>query len=64
MGFINIHSIAKYEKTRRGDPFETLIFFREKSHSVENNRKGEGTLLVPSGFIGYLEKVKNERGGP
>ena len=36
--FINIHSVAKYEKTQRGDPFETLkIFFEKKSHSAEKN---------------------------
>ena len=23
-----------------------------------------GDSLVPSGFVGYLEKVKNERGDP
>ena len=26
-GFINIHSVAKYEKTRRGDPLGTLKKF-------------------------------------
>ena len=56
MGFINIHSVAKYEKTRRGDPFETLNFFR-KSRTVPKNIE-RGTLLVPSGFVGYHEKVK------
>ena len=56
-----IHSVAKYEKPRRVDIFETLKIFRKKSHSVENKSKG-GTLLVPSGFVGYLEKVKIERG--
>ena len=65
LGFINIHLVAKYEKTRKGrDTFETLKIFRKKSHSAEKNRKAGGTLLVPSGFVGYLEKVKNERGNP
>ena len=36
---INIHSVAKYEKTRRGDPFGTLKIFRKKSHSAEKNPK-------------------------
>ena len=31
LGFINIHSVAKYEKTRGGDPFETLKIFSKKS---------------------------------
>ena len=37
--------------------------FEKKSHSAEKNQKSKGgSLLVPSGFVGYLEKVKNERG--
>ena len=59
LGFINIHFVAKYQKTRRGDPFETLRNFRKKSHSAE---KSKGDPLGPSGFVGFLEKVKNERG--
>ena len=39
LGFINIYSIAKYQKTRKGDPLETLKAF-EKSRSVTKNRKG------------------------
>ena len=27
-------------------------------------KKSKGDSLVPSGFVGYLEKVKNERGDP
>ena len=30
MGFINIHSVAKYQKTRRGDPLCALKNFRKK----------------------------------
>ena len=29
LGFINIHSVAKYQETLRGDSFETLKNFRE-----------------------------------
>ena len=40
LGFINIHSVAKYQKTRRGDSFETLKNFRKKiSHSKLNSPK-------------------------
>ena len=35
----------------------------KKSRTVPEKIKG-GTLLVPSGFVGYLEKVKNEREDP
>ena len=37
------------------------IFRQKKSHSAEKNRKWDP--LVPSGFVGYLEKVKNRKGG-
>ena len=30
LGFINIYSVAKYRKTRKGDSFETLKNFRKK----------------------------------
>ena len=60
MGFINLYSVAKYQKTRKGDSFETLKNFRNKSLNAEKNRKGEP--LVSSGFVGYVKKVKNERG--
>ena len=60
LGFINIYFVAKYQKTRKGDSFETLINFRKKSHNAEKNRKGDP--LVSSGFVGYVKKVKNERG--
>ena len=44
LGFINIHSVAKYQKTRRGNSFEALKKFRKKiSHSAEKKLKG-GTL--------------------
>ena len=62
LGFINIYSVAKYQKTRKGDSLETLKNFRKKSHNAEKNRKGDP--LVSSGFVGYVKKVKNERGDP
>ena len=60
LGFINIYSVAKYQKTRKGDSFETLKDFRKKSNSAKKNLKGDP--LVSSGFVGYVKKVKNERG--
>ena len=58
------------EKCKRGTLRDLLTYIqlqnmkklRKKSHSAEKKSKG-GTLLVPSGFVGYLEKVKNEGGG-
>ena len=38
LGFINIYSVAKYQKTRKRDSFETLKKFRKKSHNAEKNR--------------------------
>ena len=60
-GFINMHSVAKYQKTRRGDPLGTFKNFRKK---VAQYRKKieRGDPLVSSGFVGYVKKVKNERG--
>ena len=61
LGFINIHSVAKYQKTRRGDSFETLKNFRKKFRTVPKKIE-RGDPLVSSGFVGYVKKVKNERG--
>ena len=44
LGFINIYSVAKYQKTQKGDSFETLKNFRKK---IER-----GYPLVSSGFVG------------
>ena len=63
LGFINIHSVAKYQKTRRGDSFETLKIF-EKNFAQCRKRIERGDPLVSSGFVGYVKKVKNERGDP
>ena len=62
LGFINIYSVAKYQKTRKGDSFETLKIF-EKSRTVPKKIEREDPL-VSSGFVGYVKKVKNERGDP
>ena len=43
LGFINIYSVAKYQKTRKGDSFETLKNFRKNSHNAEKKSEG-GTL--------------------
>ena len=63
MGFINIYSVAKYEKTRRGDPFEPLKIFSKKSRTMPKKIQ-RGDPLGTSGFVGYVKIVKNERGDP
>ena len=55
LGFINIYSVAKYQKTRKGDSFETLKIFRKKSHNAEKKSK-KIDPLVSSGFVGYVKK--------
>ena len=45
----------------KGGPSGDKKNFRKKSHSAEKKFE-RGDSLVPSGFVGYLEKVKNERG--
>ena len=61
-GFINIDSVAKYQKTRRGDPLGTKKIFEKKSHSAENNSKGDP--IVSSCFVSYDKNGLTERGDP
>ena len=63
LGFINIYSVAKYQKTRKGDSFETLKNFRKKVAQCRKKIE-RGDPLVSSGFVGYVKKVKNEKGDP
>ena len=46
----------------KGGPFVDKKNF-EKSRTVPKKIE-RGDSLVPCGFVGYLEKVKNERGDP
>ena len=61
LGFINILSVAKYQKIRRGDSFEKLKIF-EKKFAQCRKKIERGDPLESSGFVGYVKKVKNERG--
>ena len=55
LGFFNIHSVAKHQKNRRGDPLKTLKKFeksltkpkkeRRKSHSAEKLEGGPFWVL-------------------
>ena len=62
LGFINIYSVAKYLKKLKGGPFDNILKISEKSHTVPEKKSKMGHPLVSSGFVGYLKKVKNERG--
>ena len=64
LGFINILFVAKYQKIRRGDSFEKLKIFEKKIRTVPKKKLKGGDLLESSGFVGYVKKVKNERGDP
>ena len=44
LGFINIYSVAKYQKTRKGDSFDTLKNFRKKSQNAEKIERGPFSL--------------------
>ena len=61
LGFINILSVAKYRKIRKGDSFETLKIFEKKLAQCRKKIEIENPL-ESSGFVGYVKKVKNERG--
>ena len=63
LGFINIYSVAKYQKTLKGNSFETLKIFRKKVAQCRKKIE-RGDPLVSSGFVGYVKIVKNERGDP
>ena len=57
LGFINIYSVAKHQKTRKGDSFETLKNFRKKVTQCRKKIE-RGDPLVSSGFVGYVKIVK------
>ena len=59
-GFITVHSVVKYQKTRTGDPLETKKI--RKSRTVPKKIRRARDPLGTSGFVCFLEKVKNERG--
>ena len=56
LGFINIHSVAKYQKTCRGTLWGHLKIFEKKSHRAEKIQRADA--LGTSGFVGFLEKEK------
>ena len=64
LGFINIHSVAKYQKIRRGDSFETLKMFEKNSHSARPKKIERGDPLESSGNVSYVKKVKKRKGDP
>ena len=63
LGFINIYSVAKYQKTRKGDSFQTLKNFWKKVAQCRKKSKG-GDPLVSSGFVDYVKKSTKMKGGP
>ena len=44
LGFINIHFVAKYQKTRRGDSFEKLKIFEKTIRTVPKKKLKGGTF--------------------
>ena len=59
LGYVNIHSVAKYQKTRSGVLSETMKNFRRKVAECRKKIK-RGDPLVSSGFVAY---VKNKKEG-
>ena len=49
LGFFNIHSVAKHQKSRREDPLKTFKKFEKKSHKAE---KGAEKVSVPKNWKG------------
>ena len=57
LGFFNIPSVAKYQKKMKfGDKKIS------KKSLIAPKKIERGDSLVPSGFVGYLEKVKKKGG--
>ena len=54
--YIPLQNIKTFEG---GTLWGNLKIFEKKSHNADKNPKGDP--LGTSGFVGYLEKVKNER---
>ena len=52
---------CKITKNSADVPLRTLKIL-EKSHSAEKIKRGDPS--VSAGFVGYVKKVKNERGDP
>ena len=40
LGFINIYSVAKYQKTRKGDSLDIKKFSKKVAQCRKKNRKG------------------------
>ena len=62
LGFINILSVAKYQKIRRGDSFETLKIFEKKFAQCRKKLKG-GPFGVFR-FCRLRKKGKKRKGDP
>ena len=55
--------LQNIKKIRRGDSFEKLKIF-EKKFAQCRKKIERGDPLESSGFVGYVKKVKNEKGDP
>ena len=54
---------CKITKNSKGGPFGDIKIFSKKSRTVPKKIK-RGDPLASAGFLGYVKKVKNERGDP
>ena len=63
LGFINIYSVAKYQKNSNGGLFWYVKKISKKSRTMPK-KTSKGGPLVSSSFVGYVKMVKNEMGDP
>ena len=63
LGLINIYSVAKHQKTRKGDSFETLKKFSKKVAQCRKKSKGGPFSLVRFCRL-RLKSKKREREDP
>ena len=58
-GMCQVGAISKAQMKSKGDPWRQK--FKKKSHSAKKIERGDP--LHSSSFVGYVQKVKNQRGG-
>ena len=60
LGFINIHSVAKFKKLEGGTLWGHKNVSQKRSSVPKKIQRWDP--LGTSGFVGFLERVKNDRG--
>ena len=57
-GFINIHSVAKYQKNSKEGPFGDIKKFSKKCRTVPKKKSKGGTLLYSTAIMRMRKEYK------